>query len=75
MAVPGLVKLVVREEVEAADWSLTPGRFVGLAPSEVDDDFNFEQAMREIHFELAELNEESASLSLMIQSNLEEFIS
>ena len=26
-AVPGLVKLVDRKEIEAADWSLTPGRY------------------------------------------------
>src|SRR5256885_12267475 len=28
-AVPGLVKLVSRKEIEAADWSLSPGRYVG----------------------------------------------
>ena len=27
-AVPGLVKLVDKQEIEAADWSLTPGRYV-----------------------------------------------
>jgi type I restriction enzyme M protein len=75
VAVPGLVKLVDKKEVEAANWSLTPGRYVGIAPSEVDDKFDFEQAMREIHLELTELNEEAASLSLTIQSNLEGFIS
>jgi type I restriction enzyme M protein len=31
-AVPGLVKLVDRAEIAAADWSLTPGRYVGVAP-------------------------------------------
>ena len=28
--VEGLVKLVSRDEIEAADWSLTPGRYVGV---------------------------------------------
>jgi type I restriction enzyme M protein len=32
-AVPGLVKLVDRKDIEAADWSLTPGRYVGVARS------------------------------------------
>ena len=30
--VEGLVKLVDRTEIEANDWSLTPGRYVGVAP-------------------------------------------
>ncbi|MGH7341935.1 MAG: N-6 DNA methylase, partial [Candidatus Rokuibacteriota bacterium] len=48
-AVPGLVKLVDRKEIEAADWSLTPGRYVGVAPPEEDEDFDFEQTLRDIH--------------------------
>ena len=71
-AVPGLVKFVDREEIEAADWSLTPGRYVGVAPVEVDEDFDFEQTMREIHVELADLNNEAAALATKIQENFEE---
>jgi len=41
-AVPGLVRLVDRREIEAADWSLTPGRYVGISPHEEDEDFDFE---------------------------------
>jgi type I restriction enzyme M protein len=51
-AVPGLVKLVDRTQIESADWSLTPGRFVGVAPQEEDEDFDFEQTMRDMHTEL-----------------------
>jgi type I restriction enzyme M protein len=71
-AVPGLVKLVVRKEIEAADWSLTPGRYVGVAPPEEDDDFDFEQAIRDIHTELADLNKEAVVLASKIQENFEE---
>ena len=71
-AVPGLVKLVDRKEIEAADWSLTPGRYVGVAPPEVDDDFDFEQTLRDIHTELADLNKEAAELAVKIQANFEE---
>jgi type I restriction enzyme M protein len=72
VAVPGLVKLVDRKEIEAADWSLTPGRYVGVAPPEVDEDFDFEQALGDIHVELADLNQESAALAKKIQKNFEE---
>ncbi len=71
-AVPGLVKLVDRKEIEAADWSLTPGRYVGVAPPEEDEDFDFEQTMRDIHTELADLNKEAAVLAAKIQENFEE---
>ena len=70
--VPGLVKVVTRAEIEAADWSLTPGRYVGVAPPEEDEDFDFEQAIRDIHVELADLNAEAAQLAKIIQANFEE---
>jgi type I restriction enzyme M protein len=73
-AVPGLVKLVDRKEIEAADWSLTPGRYVGVALPEEDEDFDFEQALRDIHTELADLNKEAAELAATIQENLEELV-
>jgi type I restriction enzyme M protein len=71
-AVPGLVKLVDRKEIEAADWSLTPGRYVGVTPPEEDEDFDFEQTLRDIHTELADLNKEAVELAAKIQENFEE---
>ena len=71
-AVVGLVKLVDRQEIEAADWSLTPGRYVGVAPLEEDEDFNFEQTMRDIHIELADLDKEAMDLAAKIQENFKE---
>jgi type I restriction enzyme M protein len=65
--VPGLCKVVSRVEIEAADWSLTPGRYVGVAPAEVDEDFDFEQSLRDIHLELADLNREAVELAAKIQ--------
>ncbi len=70
--VPGLCKVVSRAEIEAADWSLTPGRYVGVAPAEVDEDFDFEQTLRDIHVELADLNREAVELAARIQENFEE---
>jgi len=70
--VPGLCKVVSRAEIEAADWSLTPGRYVGVAPAEVDKDFDFEQTLRDLHVELADLNREAVELAAKIQDNFEE---
>jgi type I restriction enzyme M protein len=72
VAVPGLCKVVTLAEIEAADWSLTPGRYVGVAPQEVDEDFDFEQTLRDIHVELADLNREAVELAAKIQENFEE---
>ena len=69
--VPGLVKVVDRTEVAANDWSLTPGRYVGVAPEEEDEDFDFEEALREIHGELAKLSAEAVKLSGAIHENFE----
>jgi type I restriction enzyme M protein len=74
VAVPGLVKVVDRKEIETADWSLTPGRYVGVAPAEVDEDFDFEQTLSDIHVELADLNKEAASLARTIQKRFEELV-
>ncbi|MEQ8836561.1 MAG: SAM-dependent DNA methyltransferase, partial [Lacipirellulaceae bacterium] len=70
--VEGLVKLVDKSELEANDWSLTPGRYVGVAPEEVDEDFDFEDALREIHVELNDLNSEAVELAARIKKNFEE---
>ena len=69
--VEGLVKRVDRAEIEAHDWSLTPGRYVGVAPEEEDEDFDFEEALRSIHIDLEELNEEAAELAARITRNFE----
>ena len=71
VAVAGLCRSVTLAEIEASDWSLTPGRYVGVAPPEVDEDFDFEQTMRDIHAELADLNREAAVLAAKIHENFE----
>ena len=70
--VEGLVKLVDRAELEANDWSLTPGRYVGVAPEVEDDGFDFEEALRDIHIELEGLNAEAAELATRISRNFKE---
>ena len=70
--VEGLVKLVDLKEIAANDWSLTPGRYVGVAPEEEDENFDFEETLREIHVELDDLNAEAAKLAARIKKNFEE---
>jgi len=70
--VPGLVRLVDRKDIEAADWSLTPGRYVGVAPPEEDEDFDFDQTLRDIYTELTDLNKEAIELAEKIATNFEE---
>jgi len=70
--VEGLVKLASIDEIRANDWSLTPGRYVGVVPEEEDADFDFEEAMREIHAELEDLNAEAVRLAAVIKKNFEE---
>ena len=70
--VEGLVKLVDRSEIEKHDWSLTPGRYVGVVPEEEDKDFDFEEKLREIHIELDNLNAEASILAAALKHNFEE---
>ncbi|MCF6142353.1 type I restriction-modification system subunit M [Flavobacterium sp. K77] len=65
--VEGLCKIVDLEEVAAQDYSLTPGRYVGVVV-ELDMDFDYKGRMTEIHKELATLNEEAIQLMQQIQS-------
>ena len=70
--VKGLVKLVDVKDIEANDWSLTPGRYVGVAPEKEDEHFDFEETLREIHVELEDLNAEALTLAATIRKNFEE---
>ena len=72
--VPGLCKVVTLDEIAAQDHSLTPGRYVGVAPPEPEDEEKVEERLREIHVELASLNEEAIELARTIQANFEELV-
>ena len=71
--VPGLCKAVTIEEIAANDWSLTPGRYVGVAAA-AEEEEDFAERLREIHDELAELNEQAAALAERIASNFQELL-
>lgn len=69
--VPGLCRAATLEEIETKGFSLTPGAYVGVAPTE-DDGVDFHERMTEIHKELRGLQEESNRLMETISKNWEE---
>ena len=69
--IAGLCKVVTKEEIASNDYSLTAGRYVGVAP-QIDEDFDYEERMAEIKVELQSLNEEAIILAEQIQMNLNE---
>lgn len=72
--VPGLCKAVSTDDIAAKDYSLTPGRYVGVAASGAEDEDDFAEQLREIHTELAELNDKATGLAERISSNFEELL-
>ena len=71
--VEGLCKVVSQKEIEAKDWSLSPGRYVGVDAA-ADDDFDYEERLAEIHIELEGLNEEAIALANAISNNFKEIV-
>lgn len=69
--IPGLCKVATLEEIKAKGYSLTPGAYVGVAPTE-DDGVDFHERMAEIHKELLSLQEQSNRLMETISKNWEE---
>ncbi len=72
--VEGLVKLVDHDELAANDYSLTPGRYVWVAPEVDDEDFDFDATIRDIHLEIETLNAEAVDLAETIAQSFEELI-
>ncbi len=72
--VPGLCKAVGVDDIAANDYSLTPGRYVGVAAATEDDEDDFAETLRGIHAELAELNDKAVELAGRIAGNFEELL-
>ena len=65
--IEGLCKIADLAEIKEQDYSLTPGRYVGVS-IDLDMDFDYQGRMTEIQQELATLNEEANRLMNQIQS-------
>ncbi len=72
--VPGLCSVVFREHIEAQDWSLNPGRYVGIAEEIYRDDYDFKEQIIKLHQELKKLNIDSHSIEEKISGNLNDII-
>lgn len=66
--VEGLCKIATQTEIENKDWSLSPGRYVGVSAIE-EDDIDYEERLKEIHIELEGLNQEAIDLANTISEN------
>lgn len=67
--VAGLCGVQTRKEIEEQDWSLNPGRYVGIAEKAADG-FEFAERLEELNEELELLNAEARELEEQIGENV-----
>lgn len=67
--VAGLCKVSTVAEIEAQDWSLNPGRYVGVG-ARAADEFVFAERLEELNEQLESLNVEARALEAEIASNV-----
>lgn len=74
--ISGLCKKVARADIAANDYSLTPGRYVGIGVSGQDHEHDeaFVTRMKEIQSELNELNDNAVALVERININFGELL-
>jgi type I restriction enzyme M protein len=71
--IAGLCKVATVTEIEAQDWSLNPGRYVGVAERAADD-FVFAERLEELNEELEVLNSEARELEGQIAENVAQIL-
>jgi type I restriction enzyme M protein len=69
--IPGFCKAATLDDIRSHNYILTPGRYVGAAEVE-DDDEPFEEKLERLTAELREQMAEAARLDTLIWANLEE---
>ena len=67
--VAGLCKVATLAEIEAQDWSLNPGRYVGVG-ARAADEFVFAERLEELNEQLESLNVEARALEAEIASTV-----
>jgi len=72
--VRGLCRVASRAEIEAQDWSLNPGRYVGVAAGEQQNDEDFKLKLEALQEELDVLNVDAARLQTVIERNVAEVL-
>lgn len=68
--IAGLCKAVTRADIAGKDWSLNPGRYVGVTAGEQPDDEDFRERLERLQEELEGLNVEAARLHDIIAVNV-----
>jgi type I restriction enzyme M protein len=71
--VPGLCRIISRDDIEAQDWSLNPGRYVGVVERD-EEHFDFAQRLQELNEELEGLNTEAHVLEERIADNVSQIL-
>ncbi len=67
--VPGLCAVASLADIESRGWSLNPGRYVGVGPTE-DDGVDYRARLIELSRELDALNASALELNVRIGHNL-----
>ncbi len=67
--VPGLCKLAILDEVAENDWSLNPGRYVGIA-EQVDADLDYKEELRSLATNLIQLDAEANEFQAKIEKTI-----
>ncbi len=72
--VSGLCKVASRKKIKAQDWSLNPGRYVGIAPGQKQNADEFREKLETLQEELEGLNIKAAKLNKRIAQNVGELL-
>jgi type I restriction enzyme M protein len=70
----GVCKIATRDEIKKQDWSLNPGRYVGVAPGQTYDGEEFKVKLEALQEEMEGLNVEAARLQMRIGQNVAEIL-
>ena len=70
----GLCRVATRKEIADQDWSLNPGRYVGVTPGKKQEDEEFRAKLEALQEELEELNAEAEQLQARIAQNVAELL-
>jgi type I restriction enzyme M protein len=68
--VPGLCKVATIDEIRRHEWTLSPGRFVGVAPGDEVPEEEFDERLEMLRDEFETLTQEASVLSESISRNV-----
>lgn len=72
--VPGLCRVATRKQIAEQDWSLNPGRYVGVAPGQKQEDEEFRTRLEALQEQLEKLNTDAIQLQMLVAQNVAELL-